>query len=192
MKSDAHKGKVQKGDYGFLFRKKKEEIIRTAVYFGISLLVFLVGFFTTKTKANYLTIVAVLGCLPASKSAVSAIMYGRIRPCSQRFYKEWQERYRGLGSFHLYFTTYNKNFPISHLYVKGKNLIAFTEVPGISETEFEEHIQLVLGREGKKGYHVKLYNDEQKYFQRMEQLLELKEKDDCKEEILRILHCVSL
>ena len=141
MKSDAHKGKVQKGDYGFLFRKKKAEIIRTAVYFGISLLVFLVGFFTTKTKANYLTIVAVLGCLPASKSAVSMIMYLKAKACSTED-KEAIETVIGTldGYYDLYFTGYSKNFPTDHLVVTKNAIIAYSADKKITEKEFNEHM----------------------------------------------------
>ena len=50
--------------------------------FAISLAIFIMGYISTKTNANYLTVVAVLGCLPASKCAVSLIMFLKAKECS--------------------------------------------------------------------------------------------------------------
>lgn len=185
-----------KGDYEYLAWKKKSEILKTVSFFAISFLIFLAGVLTTKTKANYLTIIAVLGCLPASKSAVSAVMHCRIKQCSGEFYSEMKTRFMLAGSFHLYFTSYDKNFPIAHLFIKGNEIIAFTEEQKLRENEFEEHVKLILEREGKKGYHVKLYQEKEKYFQRMEQLLSKQllsvNKGGGEEEILSTLYSVSL
>ena len=51
--------------------------------FGISLAIYLAGYLTVHSNKNLLTIVAVLGCLPASKSAVSMIMFLRAKGCSE-------------------------------------------------------------------------------------------------------------
>ena len=65
---------MTKGCYGYLTRQKKKEIIKTVLFFALSLSVFAIGYATTGTKKNLLTIVAMLGFLPASKSMVSMIM----------------------------------------------------------------------------------------------------------------------
>ena len=53
--------KVQKGMPGYLNYKKKAEIFRTVIYFGIVILIFLLGYSQTHTRLNMLTVVAVLG-----------------------------------------------------------------------------------------------------------------------------------
>ena len=63
-----------KGTENYLKTQKKYELLRTILYFGISLSLLIAGWVTTKSRANLLTIVAILGCLPASKSLVSTIM----------------------------------------------------------------------------------------------------------------------
>ena len=65
--------KIQKGKPGYLNYKKKVEIIRTIVYFAIVLAIFALGIWQTGTRLNLLTVVAILGCLPASKSLVGVI-----------------------------------------------------------------------------------------------------------------------
>ena len=119
-------------------------------------------------------------------------MYLRIKECSKEFYKSIIERFKGKGSFHLYFTSYDKNFLISHLFIKDMNIIAYTEDVKIKENDFEEHIKLILNRDGKKGYHVKLYKDREKYLQRFEQLYVVREDLAGEEKIYSILHSVSL
>lgn len=186
------KKKYHKGDFLYLKEKKKQELVKTILFFGISALIFLVGYFSTKTKSNYLTIVAVLGCLPASKSAVSTIMYFRIKECSKGFSRKFQEKFGDLGSFHLFFTSYDKNYSTSHVFVRGTNIIAYTEEKKIEGAAFEEHIKTVLNRDGIKNCHVKLFNDSEKYLERMEQLIGIEESGEKGLQIIKTLHNVSL
>lgn len=65
--------KVDKGKFGYLDYKKRIEIIRTAVYFALVAAIFFIGYSQTHTRLNLLTVVAVLGCLPASKALVGVI-----------------------------------------------------------------------------------------------------------------------
>ena len=57
--------KTEKGMPGYLNYKRKIEIIRTLAYFGIVIAILLLGYFQTGTKLNLLTVVAIVGCLPA-------------------------------------------------------------------------------------------------------------------------------
>ena len=52
-----------KGTSGYLRTQKNYEILRTVLYFAISLSLFIAGWVTTGSRENLLTIVAVLGCL---------------------------------------------------------------------------------------------------------------------------------
>ena len=76
-----------KGTSGYLRTQKNYEILRTVLYFAISLSLFIAGRVTTGSRENLLTIVAVLGCLPACKSLVENILlncikiYSFIRKC---------------------------------------------------------------------------------------------------------------
>ena len=65
--------KCEKGTPGYLREKLKIEILRTVVYFAIVIAVFLLGYSQTHSKKNLLTVVAVVGCLPACKALVGVI-----------------------------------------------------------------------------------------------------------------------
>jgi len=185
--------KAKKGEYAYLARHKKQEIIKTAVMFGISGAIFLMGFFSTGSKNNLLTIVAVLGCLPASKSAVSMIMNLKVKGCSPMDAEKIRSRFgEGFGVYNLYFTSYRKNYEIHHLVVKGLSVIAFSTEGNLEAAAFEEHIRTVLKQDGIQNYNVKLYQDLYKYMARIEQLLALDKEKGREEDVLATLFSVSL
>ena len=64
-------GESYKGTFNYLDTQRKYEIARTIIYFAVSFSLFIAGYITTGTRKNLLTVVAVLGMLPASKSLVS-------------------------------------------------------------------------------------------------------------------------
>lgn len=73
-----------KGTRGYLRTQKTYEILRTVLYFAISLSLFIAGWVSTGSRENLLTIVAVLGCLPACKSLVEMFMFLRCRGCDEQ------------------------------------------------------------------------------------------------------------
>lgn len=66
--------KIVKGKAGYIKSQKKKRMIFTVLLFALSAAVFFTGYLTTHTRNNLLTIVAVLGCLPAARQAVSWIV----------------------------------------------------------------------------------------------------------------------
>lgn len=187
------KSKHTKGEYLYLQNKKKMEILKTIVFFGISAVLYLAGYITTGSNKNYLTIVAVLGCLPSSKSAVSMIMNLRIKGCSEKAYKVISEKLnKEEGVYNLYFTSYDKNYDMAHVYVKGMTVIGFTENSKIVENDFEEHIKMILNKDAIKGVNVKLYKDLDKYVARIEQMQHLENEKSREKDIVKTLYAVSL
>lgn len=187
------KNKHTKGEFLYLQDRKKAETMKTILFFGISAAIFIMGYLSTKTKANYLTIVAVLGCLPASKSAVSMIMNLKVKGCSQSVYKIITDKLgTKTGVYNLYFTSYNKNYDIAHLFIKGMTVIAFTEDIKINENEFEDHIKNVLNYDSIKGVNVKLYKNIDKYLERIEQMQNLENEKSRENDIVKTLFSVSL
>ena len=187
------KNKYAKGDYLYLQNKKKMEILKTIVFFGISAALYIAGYIATGSNKNYLTIFAVLGCLPASKSAVSMIMNLKVKGCSEAAYKAISRKMgENAGAYNLYFTSYDKNYDTSHLFVKGMTVIALTENEKFSEAGFEEHVKTVLNRDAIKGVNVKAYRDIEKYIARMEQMQNLENEKSRENDIMKNLFSVSL
>ena len=72
--------KVKKGTYGYI---KNEKVKRALIAFGlflIPIIVYVSGYIYHGKRENILTVVAILGCLPACKALLSAIMIWMQKP----------------------------------------------------------------------------------------------------------------
>jgi len=171
--------RVHKGEFGYIQFERKWTIIRTCLYFAICIAVFVIGVVTTGSRKNLLTIVAVLGCLPACKSAVNSIMFFRTKGCSEALYNKIyseisiKESSKLFDVFDLYMTSYKSNFDISHLTISGNTIIGITEIEKCNIAEAEKHIQEHLKQDGHKNFTVKIYDDNDKYISRLLQLEQL-------------------
>ena len=85
------KKKVTKGSYEYLKNRKVQTVLWTVLLFAVSATLFIAGVVTTGTKKNLLTIVAVLGVLPATRSFVTSFMYCKAKGCSAQWYEEHHE-----------------------------------------------------------------------------------------------------
>lgn len=163
-----------KGTRNYINTQKKYEIFRTLLYFAISISLFISGWIVTKSRMNLLTIVAILGCLPASKSAVSAIMYLRCRSCSDEAADTILSHSKDIsGLFDMIFTSYSQNFSVAHITVRGNTICGFTEDHKFNEQAFQKHIDGILRTDRFKDTSVKIFMDLKKYTDRLDQLKSL-------------------
>lgn len=186
-------GTNYKGTRDYLKTQKKFEVIRTVIFFGISISLFIAGWVATKNRINLLTVVAILGCLPASKSAVGMIMYLRYQGCGKENGDAIEARMEGLsGMFDMVFTSYDKNYQVDHITVKGNTLCGFTQDKKFDEQAFQKHIIAILKAENYKEVTVKIFSDLNKYLERLEQLKELDTDETHTIGIMDTLKSVSL
>ena len=178
--------RITKGQYGYIAYQKKFTLIRTLIYFALCAAVFIIGFVTTGTRRNLLTIVAVLGCLPAAKSLVNTIMFMRAKGCDpdthdliekamEKAGSASEESGKGIGTaYDLYMTSYNTNYPISHLAVCGNMITGLIPGAGTDVTNAcEKHMEEQLKMGGISGMTIKIFGDTPKYVARLEKLGEL-------------------
>ena len=85
----------EKGTYGYIRQSRIYSILRTLVLFLLALGLYAIGYYTTGTNKNLMTIVAILGILPAAKSMVNAIMYLRFRSLSEEAYFTYKDGANG-------------------------------------------------------------------------------------------------
>lgn len=174
--------KIQKGQYGYLKSQRKIEIRRTVLFFGISFALFFTGLFFTGTNKNLLTIVAVLGMLPASKSAVSMIMFLRFPSGSVELYEETKIHAKSLPAIYDFvITSREKSFPLSSMVYKDRMLYGFCERKGENKKELESYLKEMLDSNHYKSVNVKIFDDFPKYLKRLDSL-KSQEKGQKKEE----------
>lgn len=182
-----------KGKENYLNTQRKYEIFRTLLYFGISAALFIAGYLQVKSRANLLTVAAVLGCLPASKSAVSAVMFLREKSCPPECAREIKAHSGGLAVlFDCVFTSDQKNFRVSHLAVRGNTVCGFTEDGSFPENDFYRHIGGILKMDGHRGTTVKIFQSLPGYLNRLDQMRELPDGGAGERAVLETLKSVML
>lgn len=182
-----------KGTRNYLQTQKRYELLRTILYFAISLSLFAAGLLQTKTRLNLLTLVAVLGCLPASKSAVGMIMFLRSKGCSPSVQEAVMPVSEGLDCLYdCVFTSYKKNFTVAHLAVRGNTICGFSEEADFDENSFNSHIQSLLKLDGHKDVTIKIFTKLPKYLERLEQLKALENDPAKTQAVIATLKSVML
>lgn len=185
----------KKGTYGYIARQRRWEIVKTLFLFGISLSLYIAGYLATKSNKNLLTLVAVLGCLPASKSAVSMILFFRAKGCSAALQDEIGDKADRLcGRYDLYLTSYAKNFQISHLVMKGKSMVGITEQDKFDENACGQHIKTMFAQNGFHDITVKIFREKEKYLERLKSMREstMEDNREFDEKVLKLMENLSL
>lgn len=172
-----------KGQKNYINSQKKYEIIRTVIYFFISFSLFAAGIAATGTRNNLLTIVAVLGCLPACKSLVSAVMYCRHTSLSGEDEKIIEEAADGLTCLYdMIFTTREKTYPVLHMAICDNTVIGYMPYEKLSEAACGTHLITCLKVDSYTKVTVKIFKDIHKYTARLSQLKALADANDAQAE----------
>lgn len=182
-----------KGTRNYINSQKKFEIMRTVLYFILPFGLFAIGYITTKQRANLLTVVAVVGSLPACKSLVGMIMYLRYKSCPVQE-ADCIDAHIGTlnGLYDMVFTSYKKNFVVSHITVHGNNICGYSGSSNFPEKEFQTHIEDILRLDGHKNYSIKIFTDIQKYTDRLDQLNALDAENKHVKAVIATLKSVAL
>lgn len=183
-----------KGSYGYLQNRKLYTVLRTLLYFTVSMGLYCGGYVKTGSSKNLLTIVAVLGCLPACKSLINFILFFRAKGCSESLRNALCAYDEKLTVFYdLYFTSYQKNFSLSHMALKGGILCGITEDPSCDVKEAQKHLEKMLQQEGIKNVTVNIFSQEEPYIDRLSRLAEMDvEEHQQKEGIIGLLYSISI
>lgn len=185
---------VKKGSYGYIENHKVITALRTLLFFAVSIGLYMRGYVTTGSNKNLLTIVAVLICLPACKSMVNFILFMRAEGCSAQLRDEVSVFDEKLTVFYdMYFTSYQKNFPLSHMALKGNVLCGITENAKCDCGAAEKHLEQMLMQEGIKNLTVKIFSQRDKYVDRLGQLMDLEtEEHKNRQGIIDLLYSISI
>ncbi len=184
-----------KGTSDYLKTQKKYEVLRTILYFLISASLFIAGYLQTGERVNLLSVIAVLGCLPACKSLISAIMFCRYNSLDENTVKRIASAEKGLnGLYDMVFTSYKVNYQINHLVVCDNTICGYSNQKAFDETAFKEHLDGLLKLDGHNHITMKVFTDLEKYLLRLEQLQTLHSENEGngKEALIQTLISVSL
>lgn len=187
-----------KGTKNYLDSQKKYEIVRTIIYFGIPLSLFAAGYIATGERTNLLTIVAILGCLPASKSLVGAIMFCKYHSLPNEAAAKLAPVTRNLTCLYdMIFTTHDKTYPVLHMVICGNTIAGYMPLTKhtekkLTDTECAEHLITCLKVDNFTNVTVKIFYDLDKYTERLKQITQLPDNEKLSEGIINTLKSISL
>lgn len=162
--------RIAKGKYGYTLSHRKSQILKMSLYIALALAIFLIGWITTKTTKNILSIVAICGALPISKEMVGVIMSFKRKPLDKQLYEQISERAGDLEQiYELLFTTQEKSYVVEAAIVEGKDVICYTLDPKCDVMALQKHLQRMLDANGYKE-NVKVFKDLKKFLDRVSDL----------------------
>lgn len=163
--------KIPKGNYGYLKSQRKIETIKTVVLFCLSAAIFILGYVTTKSKANLLTVVAVVSILPAAKQLTITILFYKYHSGSRETYEKIKALVKDATSvYDIVITSYDKIGELLHVAIVGKTIIGYSEKEKTDEKYIGNYIKEILEKNGYKGNSVKIFKNEESYLERLQEL----------------------
>ena len=118
--------KKEKGQPGYIKWRKEKYLIGTITEFAVVIALVVIGYVQTKTKLNLLTVVAVVGCLPASKMLVEFITIAPHQSIEKDIYQEIEAKASLLKRvYDLVITSPEKVMPVDAIVISGHTVIGY-------------------------------------------------------------------
>ena len=190
--------RYEKGMPGYLDYKKKIEIIRTIVYFALAAAVYFLGYSQTGSNKNLLTVVAIVGCLPACKALVGVIIRFPHHSIREEIAKELKETCPHLTTIYdLVITSTEKIMPVDEIIISGDKIFGYTSDKKVDLRYAEQHIKNILMQNHFKDVSVKLMDQYKPFLTRAEGLeniavIENEDRNEREEQIARLILNISL
>ncbi len=176
IKTSTKKAKVRKGDYGYVKAERKKRLLTTIILFLIPILAYIGGVIVTETNKNIITIIALVGCLPACKSMVGLIMIFLVKPMELAHYEKIAQHAGDLViSYEMFLTTYEKNTDVECFAICGNKVIGFSSKIKGSTQFIEDHVRKILRQNGYKT-EVKVLTELKPFLERLDYLNQHKEE----------------
>ncbi len=188
--------RVKKGQLGYIKYRRTFHLIFAIVLFAMAITLYIAGIKTTGDNKNLLTIVAIIGMLPASQSVVTTILGFRAKSCSKELAEKIERKLDSdmISLYDLYFTTYDKNYPINHIVMKNNCVCGIMDKTKHSTGDFEKYIEETFVKNGIKGVSIKIFDHtmEEKYLNRIQELQKLENvKCEMQEDVVRLFCDIS-
>lgn len=172
-KRKANKCKIIKGDAGYIAKRKKQVICKTIFEFGIVAALLILGITQTGDRMNVLTIVAILGCLPASKALVEVIMISPHRSIANDKVHDVEAKANSLTKvYDMVFTSEKKVMPIECIVIADHTICGYTSSTKLDVAETEKHLKQYTKAS------VKIYKDYNKFLSRAEDMNHMESSDN--------------
>lgn len=158
-----------KGEAGYIRKQKRFLIFKTVLQFGIVAALLILGIMQTKTRLNLLTVVAILGCLPAAKTLVALIVILPYKTVAEEKSTDLEQKAPLLTRSYDMVVTDSKRFmPIESLVILDNTVCGYAPNPKTDVNETGKHIKEILVQNQYDKVSVKIFNDYTAYITRAE------------------------
>lgn len=163
--------KINKGEPGYISAQKKKLVVQTCVSFAIVLALVILGYIVTGTKLNWLTVIAILGCLPAAKIMVGAIMICRHHSVKPEIAEDLEKKAPHLvKAYDTVVTSYEKIMPIAAMVITEHTICGYTYKEDLDMSYTATHIRRMLNKNGFYDVSVKIFTEYKGFAARAEGL----------------------
>ncbi len=143
--------KSKKGQYGYFDAEKKRRLITTLGFFAIPILLFISGILYAGSKKNLLTVVAMVGFIPAAMSMVSLIVIFLRKSISKEEYEAIDPHIGVLTyAYELYLTSEKQNALVDCLVICGNEVVGLVTDEKTDLRFAKDHLQKYLRTDGYK------------------------------------------
>lgn len=190
--------KITKGEAGYIRARKMTLFARAAISFGLVAALVIVGYVTTKTKLNLLTVVAVLGCLPAARILTGAITIAPHKSIDGAKKAEIDEKTSLLTTaFDTVLTSYEKIMPLDAIVISGHTIYCYSHSDKLDLNYTTSYIRRTLNKNGFPDLNVKVFREYNQFIARVEGLNSMaevskQETGEAEEQMRQVLLNVSL
>lgn len=161
--------KIHKGDAGYLKDRKKKLFIKFLIEAIIIAALLTLGFMETNTRNNLLTVVAILGCLPAGKTLVELIMVFPHKSIAPELAYEIAGKTELLTTaYDLVLTSSDKIMPIDCAVFYGNMICAYTSSGKLDISYTTKHIRQMLEKNKYSQVTVKIFDNYTAFLSRAE------------------------
>ncbi len=143
--------KSMKGQYGYFRSEKKRRALVTFGFFAIPILILISGILYTGSKKNFLTVIAMVGFIPAAMSMVSFIVIMMRTSISRELYDAIDPHIGSLTyAYELYLTSEKQNALVDCLVFCGNEVVGLVTDPHTDPRFAKDHLQKYLRADGYK------------------------------------------
>ncbi len=162
--------KAKKGEWGYFDAERKRKIAQSVILFCIPLLILITSRLYFGTQKNVMTVVAMVGIVPACMSLVSVIMFMFRKSLPEEEYRELSAHEGDLTvAYELYMTSEKRNALVDCLAVCGNEVVGYVSDPKTDLQFARDHLQKMLRADGFK-VSVRMLGDRKHFIERLDGL----------------------
>ncbi len=143
--------KSRKGQYGYFDHEKKRRLLLTIGMFAIPVLIYVTGYLYAGTRNNLMTVVAMVGMIPAALSLTGLIMIMMRRSIPKEEFDQIDPHIGVLTyAYELFLTSEKKNAMVDCLVICGNSVVGLVTDKKTDARFAADHLKKMLRTEGYK------------------------------------------